>query len=608
MLMQQVIPSILPLKLKSLGASNLLIGILLTSAFPILGMFISPYLSFKSDYLRTRWGRRIPFFVCSLPFVCVSVLLLAYSDDIAHFLYGSGLMSTFSPAVVSIIVLGVCIVAFQFSDVLIASVFQYIFNDTVPVALIGRFIGLMQVVGGTVGFLYNYFIFKYAESHMKEIFVCTSIFYGLGIGMLCLFVKEGEYAPISERERLNSRGIAGFKTFFRESFSHKFYWTKFLYAVTPGLAWSALSPFNIFFLKEMGLTLDYVGKAVAVVSVAGIIAAYFSSIFIDRWHPLRIITYSAVFSIVFSISNWVWLFVTLPPLAFFWLQMLGAGMIGAFHSTLTALAGMPCDIRLQPKSRYGQFCSAQSILTNGSNVLAGLSVGIFFDFLKWIFRGSDYAYRFNFIWSGFWLLVGAIIVCNLYRQWKALGGDLHFHPPASWTETGYEEMEKAPFVGTQVLWLNRALGLIHLLMLCSILYLFPLLYWLHHIGWGVDLQWHLSVILPVSVILYVAWVKVERGIKADVGRSLSGTTPRNGIPHHGVLLIKACALLLLLAVGIGKTIMAVQSGLSVGVIVFSVANLITNLLVIIAVLVLCRLERGGDPMLNYDGRNELVKV
>ena len=566
------------------------------------------YLSFKSDYLRTRWGRRIPFFAGSLPFVCMSVLPLAYSDNIANSLHRSGWMFSFSPTMVSIIVLGTCVVAFQFSDVLIASVFQYIFNDTVPVTLIGRFIGLMQVVGGTVGFLYNYFIFKYAESHMKEIFVCTSILYGAGIGMLCFFVKEGEYAPISDQERLNARGIAGFKTFFRESFSHKFYWTKFLYAITPGLAWSALSPFNIFFYKEMGLTLDYVGKAVAVVSVAGIIAAYFSSIFIDRWHPLRIITYSAVFSIVFSISSWVWLFVTLPPVAFFWLQMLGAGMIGTFHSTLTALAGMPCDIRLQPKSRYGQFCSAQSILTNGSNVLAGLSVGIFFDFLKWIFRGSDYAYRFNFIWSCFWLMVGTIIVCNLYRQWKALGGDLHFHPPASWTETGYEEMEKAPFVGTQVLWLNRALSLVHLLILGSILYLLPLLYWLYRIGWSVDFFWHLAVILPIAVVLYAAWIKVECAIKADVNRRLSGTMPRNGIPHHGVFFIKACALLLLLVVGIGKTIMAVQGGLKTGVIVFSAANLITNFLVIMAVLVLCRLERGEDPMLNYDSRHEFAKV
>ena len=41
-----------------------------------------------------------------------------------------------------------------------------------------------------------------------------------------------------------------------------------------------------------------------------------------------------------------------------------------------------------------------------------------------------------------------------------------------------------------------------------------------------------------------------------------------------------------------------------GVTVFGIGNLITNALVIIAVLVLRRLERGYDPMLDYDGRKE----
>lgn len=214
-----VVPSILPLKLKSLGASDVLIGLLLTSVFPMFGMFISPYLSFKSDYLRTRWGRRKPFFFISLPFVTLTILFLAFSEGIARFIQHAGFLTSHSPATAAIVVMGGCIVAFQLADVVIASVYNYIFNDTVPIALIGRFFGLMQMVGGSIGFLYNFFIFKYANTHMKEIFIATAVVYFLGIGMMCLFVKEGEYPPVTVKERDNTRGLAGLRTFLSREFS-----------------------------------------------------------------------------------------------------------------------------------------------------------------------------------------------------------------------------------------------------------------------------------------------------------------------------------------------------------------------------------------------------
>lgn len=605
MMMQTVIPSILPLKLKALGASNVLIGILLTSIFPIFGVFLSPYLSFKSDYLRTRWGRRIPFFALSIPFVFISILLLAFSDDIAAFLHRTGYLAMLSPATAAIVVIAIFVVSFQFADVLIMSVFQYIFNDTVPVMLIGRFMGMMRIVGGIIGFLYNYFIFKFAESHSKEIFIYTAFIYLIGIGMMCLFVKEGQYPPVTEKEKKNSRGWAGFKTYFRETYSCKFYWTKFIYSTTSAMALAA-GPFYIFYYKDLGLSLDYVGKAVAVGSVAAIAAAYFSSIFIDRWHPLRIITYSSIFAVIFSSMGWVWLFVTLPPEAFFWLSMMFGGMVGAFHTTLSALASMPFDIRLQPKSRYGQFCSAQSILRNGCTIAAGGLVGLFFDLLIILFSGSTYAYRFIFVWVIFWLIISAAIISSLYRQWHTLGGDLHFHPPAPWSDTGFEEMEQVPYVSIQTRWLNYALVVVRLLMLLSIIYLIPLSYWLWHIGWSFDFKWHLLAIIPLAIVNYLVWFFVERAIRADVARSLAGETPRDGIPHHGVFFLKACALLLIFFAWNGMTIMAIRGGLQGGVMVFGIGNLITNALVITVVLLLRRLERGYDPMLNYDGRKEFV--
>lgn len=596
--MQQVVPSILPLKLKSLGASNIIIGVLLSSIFPVFGIFISPYLSFKSDRFRSKWGRRIPFIAISLPFLCGSIVLLAYSENIAAFMHRIGPLSGFSLATAKIIIVGICVVAFQFADVLVCSVFNYIFNDTVPVPVLGRFVGLMKVIGGAVGFLYNYFLFKFAESHMQEIFLATALIYLLGIGMMCLKVKEGEYPPVTDYGKTKVSGWNAFKTYFQESFSHRIYWIKYLCMASGAMALWAMAPFNIFFYREMGLSLDQVGKAAAIVSVAGIAAAYFAAVFIDRWHPLRIMAYSSIFAVIFTASNWVWLFVTLPAEAFFWLHMLGAGLIGAFHGMLSALAVMPLDMRLLPKSRFGQFSSAQSILVNGTRVAAGFLLGLFFDALKWLYDGSDYIYRYSFAWTSLWLLVAAALNYCLYRMWRNLGGDLHFHPPASWSASGYEKMEGAPFAGTQSKWLRLALALLHGLMALSILYLIPVAFWLWKLHWDADFFWHLFGIIPGAIALYVVWIKVEQCILNDLSRAKLGESPKLGLPHHGVILVKAGALFLLLGVWVGKTIMAIHDGLQNAVLVLGCGNLVTNLLVIAVILVLCRMEKGFDPMLD----------
>jgi MFS family permease len=539
-----------------------------------------------------------------LPFVTLSILALAFSEDISRFLQASGLLTGLTPATAAIGVMSVCIVAFQFSDVVIASVYSYIFNDTVPVVLTGRFFGLMQMVGASIGFLYNYFIFKYAESHMREIFVGTAIVYFIGIGLLCLFVKEGDYPPVSAHEKVNTRGLSGFKTFFRESFSHKFYWTKFIYSMSPALG-AALWPFSIFFYKEMGLSLDYIGKASAVTALAGMIAAYFASVYIDRWHPLRILAYSGVFAATLAGGNWVWLFVTLPPAEFFWLNMLGGGLIGVFHGALCAVAAVPFDMRLQPKSRYGQFCSAQSIVTNGCKMIAGAAAGYFFYFIKTVFfPASDYAYRFNFVWSAVASIVMGVIICSLYRQWQALGGDRGFNPPAPWSEKGYEEMDRPHYVGTQVLWLNRALGMTNLVIFATLTFMIWVAYWLWHIDWSTAFHVYLFALLPVSFFLYLWWVRVECAIKADVVLCAAGKPTWDGIPHHGILFVKACVLLLGVPVKIGLMIVAMREGLHVGVIVFGIGAQLTDLGVILAVLILRRLERGADPMLDYDSRKE----
>lgn len=601
-LMQLVIPSIMPLKFKELGASNFLIGLFVTSIPSLLAIFMNPYISFKSDRYRSKWGRRIPFILFTIPPLCISLIMLAFGVDIAHFTSAHlQLLIGYSPSALAVMTIGVFLVIYLFFDQFVSAVYCGLFNDVVPSVLIGRFMGTIRIVGSSVGFLYNYFVFQYAENHMREIFLGAAALYFFGVGMMCLFVKETQYPPPSDAEQIASRGLKGIQSYFKESFCHEFYWTKYLYNSCSFMVWAGIGVFMVFFYKEMGLTLGDIGKGSAITSLVVMSTAYFASIFIDRWHPIRISAYSSIMDPLFSVSNFVWLFITLSPSSFFWLHMLGAGLIGALGNSVAGVNALPFDMRLHPQSRFTQFCSAQTLLRSGCAMLAGGLAGFYFDTLKQIFPHSDYAYRFWFVWCVFWQVAAAFFIYRLYRQWHALGGDAGFRLPAPWSPTGYEEQEHTPYIGPQSKWLRVDMNIIHAVMLVSVIYLVPLCFWLWSKGWKFDLAWHLLGIIPVSVGLYGFWLFIERSLKADIARCKAGEKPYDGIPHHGVLFLKSCALFLLLTVWIGMTIATVNGGLHGGVTILGIGNLITNFLFLGTFLVLRRLERGHNPMLDHNG-------
>lgn len=146
-ILESVVPGILPLKLKELGSANWLMGLLLTTIPSALSMFVGPYVSFKSDRCRSRWGRRIPFIAGTMPFLCISLVLLAFCNEIQIFLQNYfPFLHQYTPATVLIVLIGLFFTAFQFYNMFVMSVFFGLFNDVVPPQFIGRFIGLLRVV------------------------------------------------------------------------------------------------------------------------------------------------------------------------------------------------------------------------------------------------------------------------------------------------------------------------------------------------------------------------------------------------------------------------------------------------------------------------------
>ena len=590
-MMEAVVPSILPLKLKDLGCSNWLMGLILTTAPGVLNMTVCPYVSFKSDRYRSKWGRRIPFIIWTMPFLCASLALMGLGDDICGLLQrNSEFLRQFTPATITIVLIAVFLIMFQFFNMFVGSVFWYLFNDVVPPQFLARFVGLLRIVGTGAGALYNFFIFKFAESHMREIFIGAAVLYLVGFGMACLMIKEGEYPPPEGESDNSSRGMKGIKTFFRESFSHKLYWFRFISASFSAFA-GAIGIFGIFFNREMGLSLDQIGKLGAIGSIASMAAMYCMSIFVDRWHPLRITVYGALFGVLGSFMSMVWIFVTIPGNYFFWLNLSNV-LIGTFLGALVAVATFPSDMRIFPQSRFGQFCSAQAMLQSAFTVIAGILAGLFIDVVRNLCHGSNYAYRFIFLWITVFAGISAVFRVMSYIEWHRLGGDKHFHPPAPWSPSGIEEMPVVPIVGPQTKWLNISFLLFDGIMGLSVLSIPVLMWWMYMKQQMFAFKWYGLAVLPLCVAGWLCWIVLKKKIRRDVTAAKTGSPLRNGIPHHGMLIILGSKFLLAVGVWVCQVLVTVTLNMESGAIVFGIANGITNFLLIGTLYLMCRIERG----------------
>lgn len=591
-LMEVVVPNVLPLKLYALGAPNWVMAVILSTIPSILNMTICPYVSFKSDRFRSKWGRRLPFITLTMPFLCISLALIGWSDTIAVFLKTHLVsLSAVAPATVAIALIAIFMVMFQFFNMFVASVFWYLFNDVVPAQFLARFVSSFRIIGSLAAATFNWFIFQYAESHMKEIMIGAALVYLAGFGLMCLFVREGEYPPVEAEDINESRGLGIIKVFFKECFVDKLYWFFFLHT-SFGTVITVILVFNVFFYREMNLDLEKIGKFTAIVGIASMPALYFAAIFIDRWHPLRVNVQLRVFAVVTYVTSAVWIFVTLPGEIFFYLYM-ATSMLAVFQNAMLGVCDFPMYMRLLPKSRFGQFCSAQALLRSFCVMIGGILAGGFIDLMKYFHNGSNFAYRYISVWCGFFSIITAILGIYLYMHWQRLGGDEKYQPPAPWSPNGREDAEYVPFIKSQRKYLNIALNIFSTIMIISVTVVPFLLYMMYLKNTMAVFNWYLWIILPLSIIALALWKLVERGIRQDITRSLNNEKLKNGIPHHGVFLVVSTTFVLMLGVWIFQVIYTINMNMTINAIAFGFCNIVTNLLLVLAVWVLCRIECHG---------------
>ena len=287
----------------------------------------------------------------------------------------------------------------------------------------------------------------------------------------------------------------------------------------------------------------------------------------------------------------VWIFVTIPGNYFFWLNLSNV-LIGTFLGALVAVATFPSDMRIFPQSRFGQFCSAQAMLQSAFTVIAGILAGLFIDVVRNLCHGSNYAYRFIFLWITVFAGISAVFRVMSYIEWHRLGGDKHFHPPAPWSPSGIEEMPVVPIVGPQTKWLNISFLLFDGIMGLSVLSIPVLMWWMYMKQQMFAFKWYGLAVLPLCVAGWLCWIVLKKKIRRDVTAAKTGSPLRNGIPHHGMLIILGSKFLLAVGVWVCQVLVTVTLNMEGGAIVFGIANGITNFLLIGTLYLMCRIERG----------------
>jgi MFS family permease len=419
--------NLLPLKIKHLGASNLVLGLLASTIPSIMNLIVTPVVSFRSDRYRSRWGRRIPFLLVSLP-MAFFLILIGLSDGIGGCLHKliNGWLGM-SPNTVILLFLGIMVVFFQFFHMIFGSVYYYLFNDVVPEKYLARFMALFQIAGSAAILTYNTFLLRYAETYMNEIFWGIGILCFIALTLMCWKVKEGDYPPPQENIQKKRGVLAACHTYFKECFTHKFYWYFFI-ANTSYMVSFCIGAFSMLFYLSLGISLKQYGYIMGGTYAISILLLYPAGILSDRYHSVQVMMWAMLLSIPLSAPQLVFLFYDFSPHTTL-LIVIGLSVLSLPPVIIIKAAQFPMYMKLLPKDRFGQFASADAMIRSFSTLLGGILVGLLMDFLKDLHHGGDFYYRYIWVWMLFFQGIAAFFTVLVYKQWKKLGGNDNYIAP-----------------------------------------------------------------------------------------------------------------------------------------------------------------------------------
>lgn len=409
--------NLIQLQFKKAGASNALIGLVKTSVVEVLILILCPIVSTWSDRHRSRLGRRIPFMLYATPFLALMLTLVGLSPTIADWIKSISphLLRNVSVAGLTIALLTVTYAGYKFCDIFPQSVYYYLWADIVPQEVMGTFTCLFRVFSTLGVLVFNMFLLKYCDDHPAAICAGAAGLYMVSFLLLCVQVKEGTYPPPEPTPQgpVVARTVANIRRFFRESFSHAFYWKYYLCLLCFNVGFAPFRDFLIFYgQKELKMDLGTYGHVMAAKDVVQIVIYLCLGPLVDRWHPLRagLIGYVLVFAAALCSS----LFIHSTTTFAVWVVITFATV--AIYQGATSSLGP----RLLPLSHYGQFGAASALVFHFGQLVFTPVLGFITDK-----TGNAAVFPWFFSFSA----AGILFLYLVYRDWQKRGGDRGYTPP-----------------------------------------------------------------------------------------------------------------------------------------------------------------------------------
>ena len=404
------------LMIKTFGVSDFVYGLLIVSFPNFTNIFLMPIVSYLSDRHRGRLGRRIPYLIFTTPFIVIGLAGLAFTPQLGRLLWNILGQDQISYNTAGLIVFAIFWILLDFGTTLANGIFTALVNDVVPSEFLGRFFGLFRAVSLGAGILFNYFLLGVADRYAMFIFGGLGILYGVGFSLMCLKVKEGSYPPVPAEDNVTGSNVfQAVKNYFRECFSCGYYrWVMIAYVICC-LAALPLNAYTIFYAQSLDVSMDTLGKYLALTYVFSFVLSYPLGVLADKFHPVRT-SMTAIFAYVLLCMAGI---ICVKGQISFAIVFILHGVISGCYGTLSSSYGQ----RLFPKSFFAQFNSGMSIVRSEAFTLAAPAIG---KILDW----SSNQYHYVFYMGGILALVGATCMYVVWRKYEQLGGDRSYQPPA----------------------------------------------------------------------------------------------------------------------------------------------------------------------------------
>lgn len=452
-LMESVTAPIMLKRFEKLGAMNWEIALILSTIPTTIYSILNPVISFKSDRFRSRWGRRIPFIVTTLPCLVLALVGLAFGDRLGFWLCGVLHIPGVSSNRMILWTLGVLLVTFTFFNTFVTSTFWYLFNDVVPEHLLARFMSWFRVVGTLSAAFYSICIFPYSGTHSTGIFLGAALLYLVGFGLMCLNVKEGRYPPPAPYVDGGTGPVAMIKTYVEGCHSHRIYWYLWLCTVLSQVG-AGVALFDLYLKQSAGLSMAQIGLIAGTVSIVVSVLVLGVGWLADRIHPIRVVFTAQVLGwtlVAPAAMTWifwhpgpeaVWVFHFSPlqnisllhNFAQFEIQkvfLIALVIYVGITAPVTALNTMWDPVMLMrvfPRANLGQFCSTNAVWRSIGAMIGALLAGGFLDLITpWV--GKDQRYFYCPVWTVCFAVPATLLFFKFYRTWKRHGGDASYVAP-----------------------------------------------------------------------------------------------------------------------------------------------------------------------------------